>query len=159
MKADEINLEAIDSLIEKSVRTATPAVADSVAYPERQMTAQELQEFWRNVSLVAMATVGTNGQPHIAPVHARLKGASLRVFVYENAVRRSDLHTNPRVAFTTWDNRGAVVIIYGRAAEVPGSRRPARPGRSGKERYVVEFEVKLTRIYAMRPPAKRLETT
>ena len=51
-----------------------PSVADSIAYPERQMTAAELMDFWSRIRLVAMATVGPAGQPHIAPVHAELDG-------------------------------------------------------------------------------------
>jgi hypothetical protein len=118
------------------------------------MTAAELAEFWQNVSMVAMATVGKRGQPHIAPVHARLEGTKLRLVIYDNAVRRQDLIANPRVAFTTWSPNGAVAILYGRAREIPQSRRPARPGRSGKPRFVVEVEVELTRVYAMKAPQR-----
>jgi len=143
-------LAALQALIERSTRTATPAVADSVAHAPRQMTAAELVEFWRSVRLVAMATVGRVGQPHIAPVHAEIAGTTLRLVVYENTVRRQDLAANPRVAFTTWRADGAVAILYGRAREVPDSLREARPGRSGRPRRVVTIEVRLTRVYAMR---------
>ncbi len=141
----------LSRLLERSAVSATPAVDDSVGYPPRQMTAEEFVEFWRSVRLVAMATVGAHGQPHLAPVHATLQGATLRMVIYDNAVRRADLARNPRVAFTTWRADGAVAIVYGRARELPDSLRPARPGRSGKPRQVVEIEVKLTRVYAMRP--------
>ena len=43
-------------------------------------------------------------------------------------------------------------IVYGVARELPDTLRPARPAQSGKARQVVEIEVRLTRIYAMRPP-------
>jgi hypothetical protein len=115
------------------------------------MTAAELMEFWSRIRLVAMATVGPAGQPHIAPVHAELDGTTLRCAVYEHAVRRADLARNPRTAFTAW-HEGAAVILYGRAREVPGSLREARPGRSGESRHIVTIEVRLTRVYAMRPP-------
>lgn len=169
--ADE--LAKLQRLIDRSVETATPSVADSVAYRERQMSAAEFVEFWRGVRLVAMTTVGAAGQPHIAPVHARLGGTvfhigparavadenskltMLRVVIYENAVRRADLGRNPRVAFSTWREDGAAAILYGRAREIPGSLREARAGRSGRPRKLVEFEVKLTRIYAMRPPERK----
>jgi len=144
-------LAALQALIDRSVRTATPSVADSVAYPERQMTAAELVDTWQRARLVAMATVGAAGQPHVAPVHATLRGTTLHLVVYENAVRRADLRSNPRVAFTTWLD-GAVAIAYGRAREVPDSLRDARPGRSGTPRRVVALEVRLTRVYAMRAP-------
>ena len=146
-------LAALQALIDRSTRTATPSVADSTAYPERQMTAAELMDFWSRIRLVAMATVGPAGQPHIAPVHAELDGTTLRCVVYEHAVRRADLKTNARTAFSAW-HEGAAVILYGRAREVPGSLREARPGRSGEPRNVVTIEVRLTRVYAMRPPER-----
>jgi nitroimidazol reductase NimA-like FMN-containing flavoprotein (pyridoxamine 5'-phosphate oxidase superfamily) len=113
------------------------------------MTAAELVDFMQRTRLVAMATVGARGQPHIAPVHVELDGSTLRLVVYENTVRRADLARNPRVAFTTW-HEGAVAILYGRAREIPDSRRDARPGRSGKTRQVITLEVALSRVYAMR---------
>src|SRR5439155_1514743 len=84
----EPDLAALQAILDRSTRTATPAVADSLAYPERQMTAAEFVEFWKSVRLVAMATVGPGGQPHVAPVHAEIAGASLRLVVYTNTVRR-----------------------------------------------------------------------
>jgi hypothetical protein len=167
-------LASLQALLDRSIRTATASVAESVAYPERQMSAAEFVEFWRGVRLVAMTTVGAAGQPHIAPVHAQIGGTrfrfgpdrdavgdensnltTLRVVIYENAVRRTDLASNPRVAFSTWREDGAAAILYGRAREVEGTLREARAGRSGKPRKVVEFEVALTRIYAMRPPERK----
>ena len=145
------DLAALQALIERSVRTASAAVADSVAYPRRQMTAAELVDFVRGARMIAMATVGPHAGPHIAPVHAELDGTTLRCAVYENAVRRADVARNPRVAFTTWKD-GAVAILYGRAREVAGSLRDARPGRSGSSRRIVTLEVALTRVYAMRAP-------
>lgn len=149
--ADDI--AALQDLIDRSTRAASPALADSVAFPERQMSASELVEFWRQTALVAMVTVGAAGQPHIAPVHAELRGTTLRLVVYDDAVRRRDLAANPRVAFTTW-HEGAVAILYGRAREVPDSERDARPGRSGRPRRVVAIDVRLTRVHAMRAPTR-----
>ena len=142
---------ALQALIDRSTGSATPAVADSIAFPERQMTAAELTAFWASARLMAMATVGPAGQPHLAPVHSELDGTTLRLVVYENTIRRADLRKNPRVAFTTWKD-GAAAILYGRAREVPGSLRDARAGRSGTARRVVTIEVALTRVYAMRAP-------
>lgn len=142
---------ALQALLDRSTRSATPAVADSVAYPDRQMTAPELMDFWKAARIQAMTTVGRNGQPHTAPVHSTLDGTTLTLVIYEDTVRRRDLQTNPRVSFTTWKD-GAVAILYGRAREVPGSLRDSRPGRSGKPRKVVTIEVALTRAYAMRAP-------
>jgi Pyridoxamine 5'-phosphate oxidase len=103
---------------------------------------------------VAMATVGDKGQPHLAPVHAQIAGTSLKLVIYDNTIRRADLARNPRVGFTTWNDAGAAVIVYGRAREVAGSIREARAGQSGKPRRVIEVEVAITRIYAMRAPQR-----
>jgi hypothetical protein len=143
--------DALQSLLDRSTRTATAAVADSVAYPDRQMTAAGLMDVWKAARLQAMTTVGPNGQPHTAPVHSTLDGTTLTLVIYDNTVRRADLKTNPRVSFTTWKD-GAVAILYGRAREVPGSVRASRPGRSGKPGKLVTIEVQLTRAYAMRAP-------
>lgn len=153
MKTDETNeaVAALDKLLVASSSGAGPALADSVGYAPRRMSAVELFEFWRGIRLVAMTTVGPSGQPHSAPVHAELHGPTLRVLVYEDAVRRRDLAANDRVSFTTWNADGAVAILYGRARELPGSLRPARPSQSGRERKVVEVEVRLTRAHAMNP--------
>lgn len=142
---------ALDGLIDASGARAGTALADSVAWKPRRMNAAELFEFWRSIRLVAMATVGPEGQPHMAPVHAELHGPTLHVLVYDDAVRRRDLASNPRVAFTAWNQDGAVAMLYGRAREVEGSLRAARPAQSGRERRVVEFEVTLTRVHAMNP--------
>ena len=50
-------LEALQALIDRSTRTATASVAESIAFPDRQMTAAELVAFWRD------ARAGRSGQP------------------------------------------------------------------------------------------------
>ena len=145
-------LAALQAIIDKSTRTATASVAESIAYPPRQMTAAEVVEFWRGVRLVAMTTVGPKGQPHTAPVHAEICGPVLRVVIYDDTVRRVDIRTNPRVSFTTWSPDGGAAIVYGRAREIPDSLHDARAAKSGNPRRVVSIEVKLTRVYAMRAP-------
>ena len=146
------DLQALQQLIDRSAASAGPAAADSLAYPARQMGAAEFVEFWQSVRLVAMATTGEGGGPHIAPVHGRLDGTRLRLVIYDNTLRRRDIAANPRVAFTTWRADGAAAIVYGVAREVEGSLRSARASLSGKPRQVIELEVRLTRVYAMRPP-------
>jgi len=142
-------IAALDALLEASSRPASPALADSVAWQPRRMSARELFEFWRGIRMVAMTTVGPHGQPHSAPVHAELRGSTVSVLVYEDATRRRDLGTNPRVSLTSWNADGAVAILYGRAREIEGSLADARPAQSGRPRRVVEFEIRLTRVYAM----------
>ena len=149
---DGETIDALQLLLDRSAASAGPAAADSLAYGPRQMSAAEFVEFWQSVRLVAMATVGENGRPHIAPVHARLDGTQLHLVIYDNTIRRRDIASNPHVAFSAWRADGAAAILYGVAHELPNTLRPARPAQSGNARQVVEIEVRLTRVYAMRPP-------
>ncbi|HXC52916.1 MAG TPA: pyridoxamine 5'-phosphate oxidase family protein [Candidatus Limnocylindrales bacterium] len=151
MKTDQTAgaLAALESLIQASSGAAGPALADSIAWEPRRMNAAELFEFWRSIRMIAMTTVGPKGQPHTAPVHAELRGASVRILVYDDAARRRDIAGNPRVALTAWNEDGAVAILYGRAHEIDGSLRDARPAQSGRPRRVVEVDVRLTRVHAM----------
>ncbi len=114
------------------------------------MSAEQLLAFWETAGVLAMTTVGRNGAPHSAPVHARIRGAHLSLVVYDNTLRRRDIEHNPKTSFVTWGRNGEAVIIYGNATEVPDSLRPTRDSREGEKRNVVEIDVKLTRIYAMR---------
>jgi len=125
-------------------------VLDTFDREERRMTAAELVDFWNGSRMKAMSTCGPDGVPHIAPVHAELVDGRLRTTIYEGALRRRDLRTNPRVAFTTWGPHGATAILYGIAREVPDSLRETRPGARGGVRRTVALEIEVTRVYAMK---------
>jgi len=143
-------LQPIQSVLDRSRGSAGHAVRDTFERPERRMTALEFVTFWNGSRLKAMATVGKDGAPHIAPVHAEFVNGRLRSTIYENAVRRRDLRDNARVALTTWGPHGAAAIVYGRAREVPNSLRETRPGATGARRRTVALDIEITRIYAMK---------
>ncbi|MCX8072714.1 MAG: pyridoxamine 5'-phosphate oxidase family protein [Candidatus Binatia bacterium] len=143
-------LEPIDRLLQSSLSRAGKALRETFGRAERQMNAREFVEFWNNCRLKAMATTGAHGAPHIAPVHAEFVNGILYSTIYVDAQRRRDLDHNPRVALTTWGADGAVAIVYGRAAVVPGSERESRPGASGQPRRTVLLQIDIQRIYAMK---------
>jgi len=143
-------LARLQRVLERSRAGAGRAVRDTFEQPERQMTAAEFVRFWNSTGLKAMATVGENGVPHIAPVHAVFVAGRLRSTIYENAVRRRDLQRNREVAFTTWGPHGAAAIVYGHAREIPDSLRETRPGATGRLRRTVALDIEVTRIYAMK---------
>ncbi len=145
------SLAALQRVLDRSRERAGRAVRDTFEHPDRQMSALEFVQFWNAVSLKAIATVGSQARPHIAPVHAEFVEGRLRTTMYENAVRRADVRDNPHVALTTWAAHGAVAIVYGRAREVPDSLRETRPGATGRPRRTVAFEIDITRIHAMKP--------
>ena len=141
----------LQAVLARSAASAGPAVRDTFGRTERQMTAREFVEFWNGVRMKAMATVGPRGAPHIAPVHAVFVAGRLRTTIYENALRRRDLRSNPRVALTTWGQHGAAAIVYGIAHEVDGSLRETRPGATGQPRRTVALDIEISRIHAMKP--------
>lgn len=143
-------LERLQRVLDRSRSRAGQAVRDTFAHPERQMTALEFATFWNASRMKAMATVGRNGAPHIAPVHAELVNGRLRSTIYENALRRSDLRDNPHVGLTTWGPHGATAIVYGRAREIADSLRETRAGATGTPRRTVALDIEITRIYAMK---------
>jgi len=149
-------LAALQAVLDRSRSSAGQAVHDTFAHPERQMTAAAFVSFWNSTRTKAMATVGPNGQPHIAPIHAEFVAGRLRSTIYETAVRRRDLRDNPHVALTTWGPAGAAAIVYGRALEVSGSLRETRPGATGKPRRTLTLDIEVTRIYAMQPKRERM---
>lgn len=143
-------LEKLQRILDHSQASAGHAVRDTFQRPERQMSALEFAEFWNSTRMKAMSTVGPGGAPHIAPVHAELVRGHLRTTIFERAVRRKDLRTNPRVGFTCWGPHGAAAILYGTAREIPDSLRQTRTGASGAPRWTVTLEIEIERIYAMR---------
>lgn len=143
-------LDALQDVLDRSRASAGEAVRDTFDRAERRMSAAEFVAFWNATRTKAMSTCGPDGTPHIAPVHAEFAAGRLRSTLYETAVRRRDLRTNPRVALTTWGPHGATAIVYGVAREVPDSLRETRPGASGRPRRTVALEIEVTRIYAMK---------
>ncbi len=146
-------LAHLQAVLDRSRDAAGEAVRDTFDRAARRLDAAAFVRFWNATRMKAMATSGPDGAPHIAPVHAEFVAGRLRSTIYDTAVRRRDLRTNPRVALTTWGEGGAAAIVYGRAREVPNSLRDTRPGARGTPRRTVALEIEVTRIYAMGPRA------
>jgi len=142
-------LAAIQAVLDRSRATAGAAVLATFDHAERRLGAAEFVAFWNGIRTKAMATCAADGTPHLAPVHAEFFDGRLRSTIYENAVRRRDLRTNPRVSFTTWGPHGAAAIVHGIAREIPDSLRDTRPGANGEARRTVGLDIEVTRIYAM----------
>ena len=140
----------IQRLLDASLKRAGQAVRDTFDHSARQLDARPFVELWNSCRLKAMATTGSSGAPHIAPVHAEFVNGRLRSTIYDNAVRLSDIRRNPEVALTTWAANGATAIIYGRARVLPNTLKDTRPGATGRERKTVALEIDIHRIYAMR---------
>jgi nitroimidazol reductase NimA-like FMN-containing flavoprotein (pyridoxamine 5'-phosphate oxidase superfamily) len=140
---------SLQQILDESLASAGPAVKATFDREERRLSAEELREFWRETRMFAVSTVSANGSPHIAPVHVALSDDdSLDMAIFEDSVRLKDLRRDPRIAITSWAPDGRIVIVYGRAHEVEGSRREV--GRESG-RHVLSMRIEVDRAYAMRP--------
>jgi nitroimidazol reductase NimA-like FMN-containing flavoprotein (pyridoxamine 5'-phosphate oxidase superfamily) len=140
---------SLQEILDSSLASAGPAVKATFDRDERRMSAEELRQFWAETRMFAVATAGANGAPHIAPVHvAMLEDGGLEMAIFEDSVRLKDLRRDPRIAITSWAPDGRIAIVYGRASEVPESRREV--GRDAG-RFVQTMRIEVDRAYAMRP--------
>lgn len=140
----------LSDLLNQSGKLARPALKALFNQPGRAMTVEEFREFFGSVGLFAMATTSASGGPHIAPVHVRLTEADeFEMTIQEESLRWRDIQRDPRVAFTGWAEGGKTVILYGRAVEIPGTRRKSTAG--GREKPVLTLRIEPNRIHAMDP--------
>jgi uncharacterized pyridoxamine 5'-phosphate oxidase family protein len=140
----------LQRLLDDSGNKAQTALSSLFNQPGREMTADEFREFFRSVGLFAMATTSASGGPHIAPVHVRLTDEDeFQMTIQEESLRWRDIQRDPRVAFTGWADGGKTVILYGRAEEIPNTRRESTAG--GRSKPVLTLRIAPTRIHAMDP--------
>ena len=140
----------LQRLLEDSRERSGAALNSLFNQQGREMSVQEFREFFRSVRLFAMATTGASGGPHIAPVHLQLTDDDeIHLTIQEESLRWQDIQRDPRVAFTGWAEGGKTMILYGRATEIPGTRRASTAG--GRSKPVLALRIEPTRIHAMDP--------
>ncbi|MGE0134767.1 MAG: pyridoxamine 5'-phosphate oxidase family protein [Dehalococcoidia bacterium] len=135
----------VQDVLDRSAATATPEVGRVFARPDWRLGARDFLEMWSGQRWCTIASVGPQGQPHIAVVHADFQpDGRLTMRMFTGSVRARDIQTNDRVALSK-DLDGAVAMVYGRARRVPGTEAVRQDSET------VEVEVQVRRIYAMRP--------
>jgi pyridoxine/pyridoxamine 5'-phosphate oxidase len=140
---------SLQEILDRSLADAGPAVKATFDRDERRLSEAELRQFWAETRMFAVSTVGASGAPHIAPVHVSMTDSGdLEMAIFEDSVRLKDLRRDPRIAITSWAPDGRIAIVYGRATEVPDSRREV--GREAG-RFIIGMRIAVDRAYAMRP--------
>ncbi|PFG73504.1 pyridoxamine 5'-phosphate oxidase family protein [Tepidiforma thermophila] len=136
----------IQEILDRTAATAGPEVARVFARPDWRLSAAEFLAMWTAQRWCTVASVGPNGQPHIAIVHADFQpDGRLTMRMFTGSVRARDIAQNPRVALAKHLDDGAVAMVYGTARPVPGTEAVRH------ESETVEVEIAVRRIYAMRP--------
>ncbi|MCS6801598.1 MAG: pyridoxamine 5'-phosphate oxidase family protein [Chloroflexota bacterium] len=142
---DKAHLDRIQAILDRTAKNARPEAARIFARDDWRFNAEQFMEFWQNTHWCTVASVGPNGQPHLAVIHSYFQpDGRLTMRMFTNSLRAKDLQTNNRVALNK-NADGAVATVYGRARIVPGSEAV----RQGAES--VEVEIDITSIYAMKP--------
>ena len=138
-------LEHVQTLLDRSAATATAEVGRVFARNDWRLDARAFLDMWRTQRICTVSTVGPNSQPHIAVVHAGFgQDGRLTMRMFTGAVRAQDIRTNNRIALSK-HLEGAVAMLYGRAFPVAGTEAVRQAAET------IEVEVRLSRIYAMRP--------
>jgi hypothetical protein len=138
-------VDRIQELLDRSASSATPEVGRVFARDEWRLSAGGFLDFWAAQRICTVASVGSEGQPHIAVVHAGFQDdGRLTMRMFTGSVRAKDIGANSRIALSK-NLDGAVAMVYGRARIVEGTEAV----RQGAE--TVEVEIAVTRIYAMKP--------
>lgn len=135
----------VQEILDRSAATATPEVGRVFARSDWRLSATEFLEMWATQRWCTIASVGPQGQPHIAVIHADFQpDGRLTMRMFTGSVRARDIVANRRVALSK-NLDGAVAMVYGRAHLVAGTEAVRH------EAETVEVEIEVRRIYAMRP--------
>jgi hypothetical protein len=142
-------VERIQETLDRSAATASPEVGRVFAREGWRCSALEFLEMWSKQRWCTVASVGPQGQPHIAVVHVDFQpDGRLTMRMFTGSVRARDIALNSRIALSK-NLDGAVAMVYGRARPIPDTEVTRH------ESETIEVEVDVTRIYAMKPRAER----
>jgi Pyridoxamine 5'-phosphate oxidase len=126
----------LQAIIDRSARTAGPAIAMNFIGGGWQMSAEEFIAFWGEERMATISTASGKGAVHAAPLEVRLIDGKFHATGFADSQRLRDHRANPRCAITSWDGPYRAVIVYGVAEIDAASNVIIAP----------------TRIYGIRPP-------
>jgi hypothetical protein len=136
MRETPETMTELQAIIDRSARTAGPAIARNFIGGGWRMSAEEFVAFWGEERMASISTVSRKGNVHVAPLDLKLIDGTFYVSTFPDSLRLRDHRANPRCAITSWDGPYRAVIVYGNA-------------NIDEETTV---EITPTRIYAIRPP-------
>jgi hypothetical protein len=142
MRETPETMTGLQQIIDRSARTAGPAIARNFIGAGWQMSAEEFVAFWGEAHMASVATVSDVGAVHAVPLDVRLIDGTFHIPTFPDSQRLRDHRANRRCVLNAWDDAYHAVIVYGNA-------RLTDQETTG----MMTVEVTPTRIYAIRPPA------
>jgi len=136
MRETPQTITQLQTIIDRSAKTAGPAIAMNFIGGGWKMSAEEFIAFWGEERMASISTVSKSGLVHAAPLEVRLIEGKFHATTFPDSQRLRDHRANPRCAITSWDGPYRAVIVYGAAVVSAATTVVITP----------------TRIYGIRPP-------
>ncbi len=122
MRETPEDLEQLQDLLDTSYAAAGSHLREVIT-PERRLTAEEVAAALEGMSLLALATVTSDGRPLVAPVDGIFCRGSFWFGSSDSSLRFAHIRARPQVSATYLPREALSVTVHGEAFEVsPGER-------------------------------------
>ena len=120
------DLAALQALIDRSYASAGGHLR-RIHTPERRLTAQQVSERLTGMTLLALATVTTDGRPIVGPVDGIFYRGAFHFGSSPDSVRFRHIDKRPHVSATHLPGEELAITVHGKAtpAEIEGGFRQA----------------------------------
>jgi uncharacterized pyridoxamine 5'-phosphate oxidase family protein len=111
------DLAALQELIDRSYAEAGPHLL-RIHTPDRRLTAEQIAERLTGMTLLALATVTTDGRPIVGPVDGIFFRGSFHFGSAPDSTRFRHIRKRPQVSATHLPGEELAVTVHGRAIPV-----------------------------------------
>jgi len=112
------DLAALQELLDRSYASAGEHLRGIIT-PERRLSAEQVAERLRGMSLLALATATADGRPIVGPVDGIFLRGAFYFGSSPSSLRFRHLRARPHVSATHLRGEELAVTVHGRAALVP----------------------------------------
>ncbi len=111
------DIERLQKVLDESYEGARPHLK-SIITPERRLTANEVCQELQGMTLLALATVNSRGEPMVSPVDGIFFRGTFMFGSAYNSVRFQHIRKRPRVSATHTRGEELVVTMHGTARTI-----------------------------------------
>lgn len=117
MRETDADLERLQALLDRSYAAAGPHLL-RIHTPERRLDAAGVVARLNGMSLLALATAGTDGRPVVGPVDGIFMHGAFHFGSAPESVRARHIAKRPEVSATHLPGEELAVTVHGRAVEI-----------------------------------------
>lgn len=111
-------LAELQTIINRSIRTAGPSIKRNFVSDAWSMSAPEFVAFWGQARMATVSTSSVTGSVHAVPLDIHLIDGKFYIPTFPDSRRLQDHKHNPRCVITSWEDAYRAVIVFGTAREV-----------------------------------------